>query len=405
MERESTILKNNTASEYETIVLPFVIDAMQEGAHKKTPESLSDDQWNRQKNVGGIYIGSPAINKDLKKLAGLYSVPPELRRVVTEVREVTTERIRQINKAFLRNLWNNGSPELQERHPLNKVLAVRKPLSQRSKERHSAVRGGKSLEIKKQVESGVTNVDEISANTGISRIRIMSRRKLLKGWGINIDIPRERSSYKESLEQLVEQLEKETDDKKIQELLDRLPYLVIWRDMTKKKGASHFYSLLTVVREAGFYPQNADVHSFATSLKTAGVPITRKDRVIAGIKPHTLRYYILLSRHKDRIIQALKDDQDLQRFQRNPVRLICGATKDNLPTTTKLEQKQGYEVVCQVLKELGLIIGGSRSKIRYSDIFTPDCPVPIYLYYKNYYYPVTQEEALRSFIAKKLNLS
>lgn len=383
MERESAIAKQE-ASKHKTIVQPFIKYAFKEGAHRIRPKYLSESQWNKQVMIGVVYndIGSTATIEELGDKYGK-----------------THQNISLLNKSFLRNLWNNCKPELQERYPLDEILTVRKPLSQRSKERLSALRGGKSLEIKKQVESGATNVDEISANTGILKGRIMESRKLLKHWGININVSREQSSYKEPLEQL----DKETDDKKIQELLDTFPYFVIHYDMTKRKEASRFCSLLTFIREAGLHPPNTDVHFFVTSLKTAGVPITRKDRVVAGTKPHILTYYIVVNRHKDRGIQVFREDKDLQRFQRNPVKMICGATKDNLPTTTKLVKKQEYEVIRKALKEFGIIIG-PRSKIRYSDIFTPDCPVPIYRYYKTHYYLVTQKEALRSFIAKKLNL-
>lgn len=379
MERERDI------SKHEAIVQPFIKGAFKEGAHRIKPKYLSENHWNRQIMIGVVYndVGSTAAVGELGEKNGN-----------------TRQNISLLNKSFLKNLWNNCSPELQERHRLDEILAVRKPLSQISRERHSAVRGGRSLRIKEQVESGETNVEAISANTGISKGRIMNSRKLLKDWRININVPREKSSYKESLEEL----DKETDDKKIQELLDGFPYFVIYYDMTKRKEASRFCSLLSLIREAGFHPHNTNVHFFETSLKKACVPITRKDRVVAGTKPHILTYYDVVNRHKDRAIQVFREDKDLQRFQKNPVKMICGATKDNIPTTTKLVKKQGYEVVGKALKEFGIIIGGSRSKIRYSDIFIPDCPVPIYRYYKNYYYPVTQKKALRSFIAKKLNL-
>lgn len=403
MERESIISKHKNSS-YEAIVMPFLRDAIQEGAHKIKPESLSEDRWSRQRNIGGIYIGSPAIYKDLTKLAGLYRVPPELRTVTTELREVTTEQIRQIFKSFLINLWNNCSPELQEQYTLNDILTARKPWSQKSRERSSASQGGASLKIKAQVESGITDIDNISTNTEISKqvVRKLARGTL-KDWGISIPIPRkEYASYKKTLEQL----EEETDDKKIQELLDQLPYHAVLADMGKKKEASLFRSLLTLSREAGFHPKNNETHFFETSLRTAGVPITRKDRVVDRTKQHVGAYYILLSRHKDRAMQVLKEDQYLQRFLRNPVKIICGATNgmknENLLTTTKLIKKQSYEVVGKVLKELGIITGGTRSRIRYSDIFTPECSVPIYCYRQHYYYPVDQEEKLKLFIVNKL---
>ena len=130
----------------------------------------------------------------------------------------------------------------------------------------------------------------------------------LKGRGV--DLPKENVSYKG----ILEQLGKETDDEKIQELIDGLPYYVILYDLKKKKETSQFSSLSPLIREAGFSSRSN--RPFATSLKSAGVPISIKERVVGGAKPQNLSYYIFLSRHKDRAIKALKEDQSLQKFQR-----------------------------------------------------------------------------------------
>lgn len=154
MEKERVILKHD-ASNYETLVVSFLRDAIQEEAHLIKPLYVSEDGWMRQRNVGGIYIGSPAIYEDLTKFAGLHSVPPKRRRVTTEQKEVTTEWVRQIVKNFLMNLRNNCSPEVQDRYSLNELLAARKPLSQKSREKHSRVWRRISLRVEEQVERSV----------------------------------------------------------------------------------------------------------------------------------------------------------------------------------------------------------------------------------------------------------
>lgn len=286
MERESAILK------HEAIVVPFLKEAIQEGAYLKKPPRFSEDQWVRLRNIGGVYNGSPAVFEDLAHMYGL-----------------SHERIRQLNITFLANLWSNSSDELKDRYPLNEVLTARKLLSQTSKERLSLNRGGTSLRIKAQVDSGVTDREKISENTGISKSTISNLASTtLKDWGI--DIPRKTASHREVLEQL----DKETDDKKIQESLDRIPYYAIRYDLEWKREASQFSSLYPLIREAGF--RSRDNHPFAISLETAGIPITRKYIVVNGAKPQTQTYYILLSRHKDRAIQVLQQDKGLQRFQR-----------------------------------------------------------------------------------------
>jgi hypothetical protein len=309
--------------------------------------------------------------------------------------------MRQLNVACLSNLWNNSSPELQERYAFNEILTARKPLSQRSKEKHSKNQGGKSLKVKEQVESGVRDVGEISKNTGIPEEE--TRRSialLVEKWGIDTNISRDHPSHKKFLQQLA----KETDDKKIQELLDQLPCSVIRRDMMVEKEASQFLALLNLVREAGFHLRSKDSHFFATSLRKAKVPVARKDIVANGTRQQVFTYYTVLLRHKDRAVRVLKEDQCLQRFLVNPVTLAYGKEDRHIPTTTKLERKDGYESLGRLFIDLGVKNGGVL-KLRYPDIFTPDCPVPIYRMCdrSSCYYPVAQENELRSFITEKLS--
>lgn len=293
MERESAFLKHGE------VVQPFLKDAFKEGVHRTKPKTggLSQDRWSRQKMIGVVYndIGSSATYEELADKYGTFR-----------------QSIADSNKSFLRNLWNNGSPELKEQYPLNEILGARKPLSQASRERRSASLGGVSLRIKEQVKSGVTDINSISENTGIPRQEIRrATRGVLKDWGINLP-PSKIALHIKALKQL----EEETDDKKIQESLDRTAYHVILYDLRRKREPSRFASLSPLIRKAGFCPSNRETHLFATSLRTAGVPISIKDRVVKGVNPRTLTHYILLSRHRDRVIRVLKEDQSLQRFQR-----------------------------------------------------------------------------------------
>jgi len=88
---------------------------------------------------------------------------------------------------------------------------------------------------------------------------------------------------------------------------------------------------------------------------------------------------------------------------KNPVKLVCGQGDVFIPISTLLVKKQGYGPVGIVFNELGVYSGRN---ISYSDFFTPDCPVPVFhMRGGHYFYPVGQEEELKSFIANKLNLS
>lgn len=296
MERESTVLRHKDLRHKE-IVQPFIKDAFKEGAHRIKPKRILQDEWLRQIMIGVVYndIGSTATIEEVAGEHGAFR-----------------QSIADSNKRFLRNLWNNGSPELKDRYPLEEILTAGKPLSQRSRERRSEVGGGRSVKIKAQVESGVTDVGKISKNTGMSRQEIRAAGRILKEWGVNLPPSRIALNRK-----ALKQLEEETDDKKTQELLDKIPLHVVHNNLAKKREASQFCALSNLIRKAGFREYKKHTYFFA-SLRNAGVPISIKDSVVKGAKPQTLTYYILLSRHKERAIQLLRDDQNLERFQRKP---------------------------------------------------------------------------------------
>ena len=163
MERERAI------SKHEAIVQPFLKDAFKEGAQRINPEHISEDQWFRQIMIGVIYNGSFPTLQDLADMYGF-----------------NRGHISFINKKFLERLYNNSSPEVQARYDLGQILAVRRPCSQKSKEKMSASNGGTSLRIRAQIEAGVRDRAEISDNTGISRPIIRGlARTTLRGWGIS----------------------------------------------------------------------------------------------------------------------------------------------------------------------------------------------------------------------------
>jgi len=176
MEREGTILKQET-SRHELVVQPFLKEAFKEGAHRTRPKYNPREDWFRQIMIGVVYNDRGSL-ATLQELADRYGI--------------WKQSAAESNKAFLRNLWNNSSPELQNRYPLNEVLSARKPIGQKSRDRLSAAMGGASLRIRAQIKNGVTSIDEICNNTNLSRETVIRRLRTLKSWGISV--PKENSS-------------------------------------------------------------------------------------------------------------------------------------------------------------------------------------------------------------------
>lgn len=124
--------------------LAFLRAAIAEGAHLKIPfwirgkftGQISEDAWVRQKNIVGVYFGSPAALEDIGKMY-----------------RVTREMVRVIKDRGMRNIWRNCSSETQAIFPFQE-LTLSKPLSPRSRERFSRAQGGISISIRDQMALG-----------------------------------------------------------------------------------------------------------------------------------------------------------------------------------------------------------------------------------------------------------
>lgn len=202
------------------------------------------------------------------------------------------------------NIHNNLPPELQAQYPRASILD-RKPLTQRYKERNSASKSLLTIRIRdivldKEGKQIITDSREIALRLKVSQGAVSARRKTLEGWGITID--KIVAPYND----FAEKVENEDDDKKLQRILDDLPDVSIIGFLKYfKDGAIRTVS--KVIREAGFHPEQRDIKKhFIKTLSEAGIPVrdpSSKDKV--------RHYWVILSKHKDRIIEALNKDSAL----------------------------------------------------------------------------------------------
>ena len=189
MERESRTREQQIAL-YESKKIAFLREAASEGADKKLPRGLTEEQWGRRKDIGKAY--SYLVSMTEEELGRIYGR--------SEEEPLTRERIRQIHNAFIVNLHNNSSPNLQSKFPLEEIF-VKKPLS--------LLRGGTiALEVKRQIEQGVNSRAQIVKNTGLTLQQVQSTARHLRRF--EVTVPRASISWQE----LEEQFNKEEDNKK-----------------------------------------------------------------------------------------------------------------------------------------------------------------------------------------------
>lgn len=282
--------ENVTSAYYETTIIGFVKDAMQEGAHKKLPQTqgMSENKWAREKNIGAVYIGSPAV---LQTLADQYGV--------------TRERIRQINDDFLKDLWTNCSDETRTRHPLKEILSLSKPADPK----------GLIARIEKTVmETGITDPERIASKLNIPSKEVARRRGSLKRRGFNISFT--LTPY----EKLVKAVEREkNDDKKLQAILDSYTAtnLIGFLNRHRKDEERILVSLSSVLEKGEFHFAARSIKDFAEKVKTEGIPIISCDSNYLIENKYKQRFFIVFSRHARKIIKALGNDPDLQKFKKD----------------------------------------------------------------------------------------
>lgn len=358
----------------------FIIEAIQEGAHERLRE--------RAVNIGVAYNfgGEP-----LKVLGDQY----EISRAGASLNA----------RKFIEGLWSNSSEGLRSSHILEDLLTKR-PESEIISQRRSQVMGGTSLRVKEQVIAGARSIDEIGSNTGFSDDSIRKSFRTLKEWGIDVSHLYRHYEGREK----IEQLRKEDDDKKIQQILDELSTSYILSNLVKhklRKKTERDGIFITVgdLTQGVFHYKNTETGLFFDSLRLSGIPIRRVGRQV-GKTGKVLVHYVLLERHRKKALDVLEKDPRLQKYKENPVKLICGQSTDPIPNTHQLTNSKNFRSIGSLFKEMRVPANSKRGpRLHYSKFLTPECPIPVYQYQRSSggsrYFPIKYSGALKNFLTNR----
>ncbi len=344
------------------------------------PKTLSVDEWSMQRKIGFQYTFTDKTYEELGEQYGGRS----------------REDMRQLNHKFLDNIHRNLPYELQAQYP-RESIPDRKPETQGSRERRSAIRNELSIKIKeialgKEGEQGITDPKEIALRLKVSESAVSNRRKTLESWGVPID--RHNLSYYNFYSDLVKKVENENNDKKLEQILDDLPVQTIIDFLTNHKDGA-IRTVSKVIRGDGFHPNNKDIQEyFIKAIRKAGIPVRRASK---GDKRN---YWVIFSKHTDRTIEALNKDSALERFRKNPISLAFGTFDGKSPTTTQLKRKQEYGNAGELVYEVINYRIGRNSKLKYADFFNSS-PVPIFTYQGRYYYSLEKKRVFEEFLLEK----
>ncbi|OGH37777.1 MAG: hypothetical protein A3B44_02235 [Candidatus Levybacteria bacterium RIFCSPLOWO2_01_FULL_38_21] len=362
----------------------FVQKAIEEGAHEGIGE--------KRINIGVTYTFNDGIT---------------LEDIAKKVYDNDTRANTSLHyRGFIEALWENSSQDLRSSHTLENLL-VKKPVPQDSRERISQARGGTSLGVKEQVVAGARSIGEIKKNTGFSEHSIRKSIRKLREWGI--DMGHLSQDYEDK--ERIEQLKKEGDDKRVQQILDELPArhiltnVVKYKLKNKMKGDGIFITVGDLTSGV-FHYKNTETGLFFGSLRLSGIPSRRVEYQVRTTGKVRV-YYVLLERHRKRALGALEEYPRLKRYKENPVKIICGQSIDPIPTTRQLQNSAYFRSAGSLFRELiiPISLNPRHSGLHYLDLLTSECPTPVYQYqhgsHKNYYFPIKHTSALKNFLTNR----
>lgn len=286
--------------------------AIEEGAHEVVPMSkmgkLTPSRWDMIRDIGFLYAFTDATLEEL----GSGKIP-----MLKGWSFVHREQIRKENKRFIINLWNNCSPELQRKYPLD-TIPFDKPLSQVSRQRRSASKNGPSSKVLKELHNANTDPKAIMEATGINRVQFKAASRVLNGWREKVE---ELSLLNTSnvIEKLEERIDEAgNDDVKLQKLLESMPRSITYYLRIRRAECPLMY-LHNVARGLGFSFRSLDV--FVEALKSKGIPIRDIKMGIQNKngKKYPIISWVFFAKHKARVEDALDNSEELKRYRKTPL--------------------------------------------------------------------------------------
>lgn len=358
----------------------FVHQALDEGAGEILPPRVKATLWARDIAI-------------LRRRA-----EPEGKDTLAEIGRpfgLVRETVRQIVKRTMPRLWTNCSPSTQGLFPLA-CLSSEMFTPQQQSERQSNRRGGISVRMAAMVQEGKTR-QEILAS-GITPQQLAHARHTLNTWGV--EIPSHRSKYEQLRGKLSDPL---LPDAEIQQALDQADLTFLSADRINPTPV--LVSLKQILQAGGFYASNQVSRQFVNALRQTSVPTGETNHVVQSGKHqgYIQRFYFAPRIHLERIIATLAAEPNFERFRHSKVEQICGpAIKP--PAIWQVQKGRGVVRTGSILQELGIKYG-INAPIQQKDLFTPDCPVPVFCYRREGCFCLTsQVDALREFIRRRLGL-
>lgn len=345
----------------------------------------SGDVSPRDLNVTGIYLVSPAT---LEEISNIY---PSFN---------TKQRTWQIVRSTTKKFWENCSQETQEKFPWDEIDFA-KPRTLKTRQRMSAVRGGKSYEVARLLGEGY-DIKKILEETGITKRQIATARRVLREQeGQKIEVPFIKAKTPtENLEEFARELEEATDTNTIRQLLNEVtPGFYQWDFQRENR-------LLIPIRKVArefFRYSNSDTHLFAAALKEKGIPIGIIQQIIkSGPRKGLIqRRYFIHHQHLSLAREILDQNSFLAQYKEPKVKQVFGPKAENLPTSWEIQEERGLKILALIFARLGITVGGWSNPTISDFLGGKDCPVPVFIHDGRHAIFDDHEEELKEFIIQQ----
>jgi hypothetical protein len=176
--------------------------------------------------------------------------------------------------------------------------------SQDTRERMSLAHGGKSLMVKRELEKGITDPEEIKRSLGLTTQQLADVRKT------GIDVPRTLRDWKKTVEIIGE----ENDNINLQEILNSFRFEEIARFMQNNKDQTVFVGLGNLMGELGFV---RNVRLLGEKLRENGIPVGEYSRLAKG-KEKPFATWVIYGKHKQEISNVADEMSKSGELKKSP---------------------------------------------------------------------------------------
>lgn len=339
--------------------------------------------WQRNHAIAGRYLGTDATHQEIANDENL-----------------TRQRIQQIVKSVVTGLHANSSQEFRKRYPLES-FDFKKPLALAARLRISQSRSGIVSEVANLLLRE-QSLSQIKKELGSQRVS--TALKTLENWGI--DIPR-NTMLRRRFARLADPDLLESQVKQIFDTVNRSAYHYLSR------GPNPLLKPIKDIAEGvGLFYGSAHTRLIAKVLRKAGIAVgfaKHKTYIRKSKGQVSSGYHFIRALDADRAKSALEKSSEIAHLKTNPV-TVLGKWADEIPTVHKLQNSGQFMSVMNLVIDIRGKKIGPKGKL--ADLIFQDCPVPIFVYYRqrtrggkpygDFRFRLDQKEELKTYLEKRL---